>query len=85
MKLRIQGFILWTGLIISNSNVAQTQVVLEQIQSYSTVLPNASYWKLDQKNALQLRDALERGLAIGSLTQPLIQKQEKVFIRWLKN
>jgi hypothetical protein len=62
MKLRIQGFILLTGLIISNSNVAQTQVVLEQIQSYSTVLPNASYWKLDQKNALQLRDALERGL-----------------------
>lgn len=62
MKLRIQGFIFLIGLIISSNNVAQSQVVLEQIQSYSTILPNADYWKLDQKNALLLRDALEKGL-----------------------
>lgn len=62
MKLYIKGFILSIALIISNTNNAQNEVVLEQIQTYSTVLPNADYWKLDQKAALQIRAALENGL-----------------------
>lgn len=62
MKLYIKGYILIIGLIISNKINAQTQVVLEQVQTYSSVLPNADYWKLDQQAALQISTSLEKGL-----------------------
>jgi hypothetical protein len=62
MKLRIPGIFLFLSILISEFTFAQTPVVLEQIQSYSYILPNADYWKLDKKAALQIRDALEQNL-----------------------
>ena len=62
MKLYISGCILFIGLFFTNSTNAQTQVVLEQIQTYSSILPNADYWKIDKNASLQIRDALEKGL-----------------------
>ena len=62
MKLRIPGIFLLISILISQITFAQTPVVLEQIQSYSYILPNADYWKLDKKAALLIRDALEKNL-----------------------
>lgn len=62
MKLRILGIIVFINIFLSNHSNAQTQVVLEQIQTYSTILPNADYWKLDKKAGLQIRDVLENNL-----------------------
>lgn len=62
MKLRKFLITLFICILISQLNNAQTNVVLEQIQSYSTILPNADYWKIDKKAALQIRDALENNL-----------------------
>ena len=62
MKLRIFGIFLLIGILISQFTQAQQSVVLEQIQTYSTILPNADYWKLDKKAALQIREAMEKNL-----------------------
>lgn len=62
MKLRIPSIFFFISILISQTSVAQTPVVLEQIQSFSYILPNADYWKLDKKATLQIRDALEKNL-----------------------
>jgi len=62
MKLRILGIIVFINIFLSNQSNAQTPVVLEQIQTYSNILPNANYWKLDKKAGLQIRDVLENNL-----------------------
>jgi len=62
MKLRIFGIFLLIGILISQFTQAQQSVVLEQIQTYSTILPNADYWKLDKKAALQIREAMGKNL-----------------------
>ena len=62
MKLYIPSCVLFLALFFTNLTNAQTQVVLEQIQTYSSILPNADYWKIDKNASLQIRDALEKGL-----------------------
>ena len=62
MKLYILGFVLFTSLLFNSATSAQSPIVLEQIQSYSSILPNADYWKLDKNASLQIREALEKGL-----------------------
>lgn len=62
MKHPLRCILLFAIICCSQFSFAQTPVVLEQIQSYSTILPNADYWKIDKKAALQIRDALEKNL-----------------------
>lgn len=38
---------------------AQNNVVLEQIQSYSSILPKASYWRFNEQNSIPLIAALD--------------------------
>ena len=62
MKQYISSCILLFGIFFTSTTHAQSQVVFEQVQTYSSILPNADYWKIDKKAALQIREALEKGL-----------------------
>jgi hypothetical protein len=61
MKSILKFTILLSLLFIYNKNYSQGKVVLEQIQVYSTLQPNASYWQLPKDISL-IEQSLDSGI-----------------------
>ena len=61
MKSILKFSIFLSLLFIYNTNYSQEKVVLEQIQVYSTLQPNASYWQLPEDISL-MEQTLDSGI-----------------------
>lgn len=63
MKLYPRIFILWMGLCLGTQINAQKELILESVQVYSNILPNANYFHPDSNALRLLSNAFEKGVA----------------------
>ena len=62
MQSKITKWFLACLVLLTLQTKGQNNVVLEQIQSYSNILPNATYWRLNAQNSSQIIEALDSGI-----------------------
>ncbi len=84
MKQKLQLIVVIILLCLSIQTNAQTKVAVETIQAYSNILPNASYWHLNEQNKSLLLEALDRGI-FKSLKLERATELDPVLLNFTKN
>jgi len=62
MQIKLVKWLLASCMFIVLQTKGQNKVVLEQIQSYSNILPNATYWRLNANSADKIVESLDNGI-----------------------